>query len=358
MATFLGIPAGEIKVYPHHRHVNATSKYETSRKDTSDQPALPYGHTLANRRMQDLVDPAWHGGNNVVLQEHMRQDAHMTQAQLGLRLAGKVALIFGVGSVGPGWGNGRASAVLFARHGARVFGTDLDLSAAEETARLVTEEGGTATIMQSDVTDETAIAEAVERCLATYGRIDVLLNNVGGSMPGGPVEMTTEVWDHQFATNIRYVFLTCKYVLPVMERQFDSEGRGGSIINLASIAGLRHFGPNVVAYAAAKSGLIKFSQVTAVQYASKQIRVNTIVPGLMNTPLVEVRLSHQRGDGDVDAIRRSRDAQVPMGHMGEGWDVANAALFLASDESRYITATEIIVDGGLSAACPPPPAHA
>lgn len=276
------------------------------------------------------------------------------ETSFGPRLAGKVALIFGAGSVAPGWGNGRASAVLFARHGAKVYGTDISDEALSETQRIFGEEGSEGTFACSDVTDEAAIKSAVDDCLAKYGRIDVLMNNVGGSMPGGPVEMETDVWDRQFATNIRYVFHACKYVIPVMEKQFAVEGNGGSIINLASIAALRHFGPNVAAYAASKAGVIKFSQVTAVQYAKKKIRLNTIVPGLMNTPLVEARLAHQRAGGDVDAVRRARDGQVPMGHMGDGWDIANAALFLASDESRYITGAEIVVDGGLSLACPQP----
>lgn len=264
------------------------------------------------------------------------------------RLQGKVALVFGAGSVGPGWGNGRASAVLFARNGAKVLATDLDADALQATVDLIADEGGDATPMRCDITDPDAIAETVAHCVTRYGRIDVLLNNVGGSMPGGPVEMTSDVWMRQFDTNLHYVFHACKHVIPVMERQFDETGTGGSIINLASIAALRHFGPDVAAYAAAKSAVIKFGQVTGVQYAPKNIRVNTIVPGLMDTPLVSVRLAGQRADGDVAGLRQSRAAQVPMGRMGTGWDVANAALFLASDEAQYITATEIVVDGGLS----------
>jgi len=270
------------------------------------------------------------------------------------RLAGKVALVFGVGSVGPGFGNGRASAVLFAREGASVFGTDLNAEAADETRRIIESEGGTAHTIASDITNAQEIAHAVDRCLKTYERIDILMNNVGGSMPGGPVEMAPDVWLRQFDTNLHYVYQTCRAVLPIMEQQFDDTGVGGSIINLASIAALRHFGPNVAAYAASKAGLIKFTQVTGVQYAAQNIRCNTIVPGLMNTPLVEVRLAGQRAGGDVAKIKAARDAQVPMGRMGEGWDVAYAALFLASDEAKYITATEIVVDGGLSAASPQP----
>ena len=129
---------------------------------------------------------------------------------------------------------------------------------------------------------------------------------------------------------------------------------GGAIVNLASIAALRFFGPDCVAYAAAKAGLIKMSQVTAVKYARDHVRVNTVVPGLMNTPLVSVRLADQRAGGDVEKLIARRHAQVPMGHMGDGWDVAHAVAFLASDEAKYITATELVVDGGLSATCVAP----
>lgn len=266
------------------------------------------------------------------------------------RLQDKVVLMVGAGSVGPGWGNGRAMSVLFAREGAKIFGGDINMEAADETARIIREEGGTVDLMPVDVTDEASIKAFVDGCMAKHGRIDVLVNNVGGSAPGGPVEMATEVWDKQFDTNLRYVFLTCKYVLPIMEAQYDRDGSGSSIVNLASIAGVRHFGANVVAYAASKAGVIKLSQVTAVQYAPKHIRVNTVIPGLMHTPLVESRLAYQRAGGDLQALVAQRNAQPPMQTMGDAWDVAYAALYLASDESKYVTGTEITVDGGLSAA--------
>ncbi len=265
------------------------------------------------------------------------------------RLDGKVVLIVGAGSVAPGWGNGRAMCVLFAREGAKIFGGDIDLDAAKETARLVHQEGGEMTLHPVDITDEDSIRALVDQCMATYGRIDVLVNNVGGSAPGGPVDMATHVWDRQFDTNLRYVFLTCKYVLPIMEAQFEADGRGGSIVNLASIAALRHFGPNVVAYAASKAGLIKFTEVTAVQYAAKNIRLNIVIPGLMHTPLVETRLVGQRAGGDAEKLIRQRNEQPPMGRMGDAWDVAYAALYFASDESKYVTGAQIAVDGGLSA---------
>lgn len=260
------------------------------------------------------------------------------------RLAGKVALVVGAGSVGPGWGNGRAISALFAREGAKIFGADKDPDAAAETQRLILNEGGTATTGEVDVTDPDSIKAMVDSCVRTYGRIDVLVNNVGGSAPGDVVSMPLEIWDRQFDTNIRYVFLTCKRVIPLMVGQ-----GGGAIVNLASIAALAHFGPEVVAYSAAKAGLIHFTRVTAVRYARDNVRCNIIVPGLMDTPLVEKRLAGERSGGDVEALRRRRNTQPPMGRMGTAWDVAHAALFLASDEARYITGTELVVDGGLAA---------
>jgi NAD(P)-dependent dehydrogenase (short-subunit alcohol dehydrogenase family) len=265
------------------------------------------------------------------------------------RLSGKVALVIGAGSVGPGWGNGKAAAALFAREGAKVFAVDVNPEAAEETAAIIREEGGQARSWHADVTRAAEVARMVEACTDAYGRIDVLLNNVGGSAPGGVVEMSEEVWASQMDHNLNYVFLTMKHVLPVMARQ-----QSGSVINVASIAALAHFGPNVAAYAASKAGLIHLTRVTAVEYARRGIRCNTIVPGLMHTPLVEKRLAYQRADGNLAGLIRQRHEQVPMGRMGDAWDVAHAAVFLASDESRYVTATEIVVDGGLAATCRQP----
>ena len=266
------------------------------------------------------------------------------------RLEGKCALIVGAGSVGPGWGNGRATAAVLVREGARVFGSDRDAEALAETSRMVEAEAGHGIdIREADVTKtqelDALVAEAHER----LGRIDILVNNVGGSAPGDVVSLGSDVWHSQMDTNITYVFETMKRVLPIMLDQ-----GGGSIVNLASIAALRFFGPDCVAYAAAKAGLIKMGQVTAVKYAPRGVRVNTVVPGVMNTPLVTVRLVKQRGDGDADKLIAARHAQVPMGHMGDAWDVAEAVAFLASDAARYITATELVVDGGLQASCVAP----
>lgn len=263
------------------------------------------------------------------------------------RLQDKVALVVGAGAVGPGWGNGRATAALFAREGAAVFGVDRSADALDETAQSI--EHGVFASHVADITRPDEVRALVAACQARFGRIDVLVNNVGGSVPGDPVSMSEEDWAQQLDTNLTYVFRTCKHVIPIMVAQ-----GGGAIVNVASIAALRHFGADVAAYAASKAGLIHFSRVTAVKYAAQGVRINTVVPGLMHTPLVKARLAYQRADGDLDRLIEARHRQVPMGRMGDGWDVAHAALFLASDEARYITATELVVDGGLSATCVAP----
>jgi len=260
------------------------------------------------------------------------------------RLQDKVALVVGAGSVAEGWGNGKAAAVLFAREGARVFAVDKVADAAAETAAIIASEGGAAVAHAADATDARAVAAMVDACLQAYGRIDILQNNVGGSAPGGPVEMSEGEWQAQFDFNLTSVFLACKYVLPVMERQ-----GGGAIVNVSSIAGLRYLGRQMIAYQTAKAGLLQFSRAVALQYATKGIRSNCVVPGLMNTPLVTHRIADQYGQGRVAETIAERDAMCPTGKMGDAWDVAYAALYLASDEARYVTATEIVVDGGLIA---------
>ena len=265
---------------------------------------------------------------------------------VGGRLQGKVAIVTGAGSVGPGWGNGRAMAVRFAEEGARVFACDRDLTRLDETVALMKKSGGTLMAHDCDVTESASIKAMVEACLKTYGRIDVLVNNVGGSAAGGPVEMSEEVWDAQVDFNLKSVFLGCKHVLPVMEAQ-----GGGVIINIASTSGLRWTGAAQVAYAATKAAVIQLSRVVAVQYAARGIRVNTVVPGQLHTPMVEARLAGQRAGGDVEAILRQRQKRIPLAFAGDGRDTANAALFLASDEARFITGTEIVVDGGMTVRC-------
>lgn len=261
-----------------------------------------------------------------------------------LKLDGKVALVTGCGSIGDGWGNGKAIAVLLARQGAAVYGCDLNLEAAQATQQFICDERGRCEVRRADVTRATDVQALVDACLATYGRIDILVNNVGRSEPGDPVAMSEEVWDEQMDVNVKSAFLMCKHVLPVMERQ-----GGGAVVNISSIAGLRYVGKPQVAYAAGKAALMQMTRTTAVIYAPKNIRLNCVVPGLVFTPLVR-RLADKYAKGDFEGFVAHRHQQVPMGHMGDAWDVANAVLFLAADESKYITAQEIVVDGGITAA--------
>ena len=262
------------------------------------------------------------------------------------RLEGKVALITGAGSVGPGWGNGRACAVLFAREGASVVAVDLDRSAVDETQRLIEEEKGHCLVLEADVTDGKAVEGMIAETVEQAGGLDVLVNNVGGSVPGGPVELSEEDWAGQLDFNLTSAFLTTKHALPVMEAR-----GGGAIVNISSVAGLRFIGNHHAGYAAAKAGLVQFTKAVGVQYAARGVRCNSISVGLMHTPLVEARLAGQYAAGELDALIAKRHAQVPMGHMGEGWDVAYAALYLASDEAKYVTAADLVVDGGLTAKC-------
>jgi len=261
------------------------------------------------------------------------------------RVAGKIALITGAGCVGPGWGNGRAAAVLFAREGAKVFAVDKDAQAMAETVARVGNDGEIATYL-CDVTDDAQVSEMTDACRKAFGRIDILINNVGGSAAGGAAEISEESFDRQIEYNLKSVFLACRHVIPIMIEQ-----GGGAIVNTASSSGIRYTGSPQIGYASAKAAIIQFSRVTAVQYAPKGIRVNTVVPGQMHTPMVEARLAKQRAGGDVEALLKARVARIPLGFMGDGRDTAAAVLFLASDEARFITGTEIVVDGGMTARC-------
>ena len=262
------------------------------------------------------------------------------------RLAGKVAIVAGAGCIGPGWGNGRAIAVRFAQEGAHVFAVDKSLQAMEETLTRVREAGGEVTPYACDVTKSDAVAAMVAACRTRYGRIDILVNNVGGSIPGGPVRLTESQWQAQLDVNLTTVFLTCKHVIPIMEEQGS-----GAIVNVASISGLRWSGAAHIGYAAAKAGVIQFARVVGVEYAKKGIRINSVAPGQLHTPLVEAHLAKDQASGDIEGLLKRRQARIPMPFMGDGRDTANAVLFLASDEARFITGTEIVVDGGMIARC-------
>lgn len=260
------------------------------------------------------------------------------------RLQDKVAFVTGCGSVGPGWGNGKAISVLFAREGARVFGIDVSREAALETQKIIQDEGGDCQVAVADVARSEQIGDAVRACVGTFGRIDILVNNVGIARVGGPAELDEETWDEVMRVNLKSVYLTCREVLPIMERQ----GKG-AIVNNASIAAWGWCGVNYGLYGASKGAMISMTRSIAVQYAPKGIRANCVCPGLMNTPLVHKALTTVYGEeGDIDTLIRTRDAQCPMGHMGDAWDTAYAALYLASDEAGYVTGVALNIDGGMS----------
>lgn len=259
------------------------------------------------------------------------------------RLRRKVALVSGAGSAGPGWGNGKAIAVLFARESAKVFALDKNLKAAEETRSLIRAEGGECQVFQADATDTGQVQAAVAECIRVYGRIDVLVNNVGIVEVGGPAELSEANWDHVIAVNLKSVFLTCKHTLPHMLQR-----GAGVIVNISSIAALRFLGYPSASYNASKGAINQLTQNLAVQYADKGIRANCVLPGMMNTPMITEPLKRFYAGGDIEKMIKIRDTQVPMKRMGTAWDTAYAALFLASDEAGYITGAQLVVDGGVT----------
>jgi len=262
---------------------------------------------------------------------------------MGDRLKEKVAIVTGAGSVGPGWGNGKAIAVLFAREGARVLALDINLAAVEETRDIIQREGGECTVQRANVTKSEQVQAAVATCIQAYGRVDILVNNVGIVEVGGPLELSEENWDHVINVNLKGVFLTCKYILPHMVAQGS-----GAIVNISSIAALRFLGYPSASYNASKGAINQLTQNIAVQFAEKGIRANCVLPGMLNTPMIVEPLKRFYSEGDIEKMIKIRDAQVPMKRMGTAWDTAYAALFLASDEAGYITGANLVVDGGVT----------
>ena len=258
------------------------------------------------------------------------------------RFKGKVAIVTGAGSIGPGIGNGKATAILFAREGAGVMLVDYNIEAAKETKRIIDEEGGECIVFKADVSKASDCKSMVEKCIQTFGRVDILHNNVGIAGYGGLVETSEETWDRVMNINLKSMFLTCKYVLPYMEKQGS-----GSVVNISSIGAIRMQRSPAIAYAASKAGVIALSREVAIQYAAKGIRVNAILPGLMKTPVVAA-IAKDGGDIDIEEVWKQRDAMSPTSKQGEAWDVAHAALFLTSDEAKYITGTTLVVDGGIT----------
>jgi NAD(P)-dependent dehydrogenase (short-subunit alcohol dehydrogenase family) len=263
-----------------------------------------------------------------------------------MRLAGKIAIVVGAGQApGEGLGNGRATALLFARNGAKVLAVDSNLESAKDTAAIVTEDGGECVAIAADVTKEATLKAAVDEAARRWGRIDILHNNVGVSLAGGdasPLEITEEAFDRISAINLRGTIMACKHTLPVMRGQ-----RSGAIVNIASIAAWSANYPTV-AYKATKAAMIAYTEQIACQNAQYGIRANVILPGLMDTPMAVDTRARVWGKSRAE-VAAARDARVPLrGKMGTAWDVANAALFLASDEANFITGVALPVDGGSS----------
>jgi NAD(P)-dependent dehydrogenase (short-subunit alcohol dehydrogenase family) len=255
-----------------------------------------------------------------------------------------VALLFGAGQVDCDydiWGNGRATAVAYAREGAKIVAVDIDLPKAEETRSYVVDEGNECIALSANVTSRSDVEAVVQETMDRYGRIDILHNNVAINEKGGPEEASEESWDRVMDTNVKSMFITCKCVLPIMKEQSS-----GAIINIGSIAGVRGTGHNYISYSTSKAAVGHFTRAIALQYAPHGIRANCIHPGLMDTP----RIYHitTKYYSTIEEMRKHRAVNVPMKRMGDAWDIANASVFLASDEAKYITAQELLVDGGLS----------
>jgi NAD(P)-dependent dehydrogenase (short-subunit alcohol dehydrogenase family) len=261
-----------------------------------------------------------------------------------MRLEGRVAAVIGAGqTAGKTIGNGRATAILLAREGARVMLVDSRLDSARETQEMIEEEGGECSSFEADITSEEDCRGLAAACVDRYGRIDLLHNNVGiGGGDAGPTQLEEADWDRILDVNLKGCFLTCKHVLPLMREQ-----QSGSIVNISSIAAVCSVG--IVAYKTSKAGMNAFTHSLALGNARYGIRVNAIMPGLMDTPMAIQGISSALGV-DPDELSRQRDAQVPLGRkMGTAWDVAYASLFLHSEEAKFITGVILPVDGGQSA---------
>lgn len=256
------------------------------------------------------------------------------------KLQDRVAIVFGAGSVGEGWGNGKASAVAYARAGAKVACIDMNEAAAQATADIIRNEGGSAIALPADVTRLDQVRAATDAVVKTFGTIDILHNNVGISASGGPVDASEESWDRVMDVNAKSMFLTCKCALPAMLER----GRG-AIVNISSLAGIRWTGYNYSSYYASKAAVINFTRGVAIEYAARGIRANSILPGLMDTPHIYQQISGYYAS--VDEMVAARHKVSPTGRMGTAWDVANAAVFLASDDAAYINGVALPVDGGL-----------
>ncbi|CAM5649356.1 SDR family NAD(P)-dependent oxidoreductase [Streptomyces antimycoticus] len=260
------------------------------------------------------------------------------------RFTGKTVIVFGAGSAGQGWGNGKAAAVAYAREGATVIAVDLRKQAAIETAEVIAAEEGRAEAWEADITSDSEVAHIVAEVMAAHGRIDVLHNNVGVTQMGRLETLTPQQWDRSLDVNLSGVFRTMKAVLPGMV-----ERGTGAIVNVSSLAGMRYTGYPYPAYSAAKAAVNHLTAVTALEYARTGVRINAVAPGLVETPLIFEQISSEYSS--TEEMLAARHAASPTGRMGTAWDVAHAALFLASDQAAYVTGVTIPVDGGLHVRC-------
>jgi len=260
-----------------------------------------------------------------------------------MRLEAKTAIVIGAGQgPGEGMGNGRATVLRFAEEGAKVMAVDRDIASAEETVAMVKQRGGQCVAFEADVTKEATLGAAIAAAHKHWGRIDILHYNVGVSIAGGDaplLDFTEDAFDRISAINLRGAIMACKHVIPIMRQQ-----RAGAIITISSLAALENY--PFVAYKATKAAMIAFTQQVAIQNAEYGIRANVILPGLMDTPMAVDTRARASGKSRAQ-VAAERDARVPLRRkMGTAWDVANAALFLASDEANFITGVALLVDGG------------
>lgn len=258
-------------------------------------------------------------------------------------LTGRVIFVSGGGSAGPGWSIGRASCITYARLGAKVCVVDRDPASAEETTRLILEEGGIAKTFVGDVSEQDQVKRLFNEARQQLGPIDVLHHNVGIGKVGGPMETSAEDFDHIHKVNVASLLLAAHEVLPEML----TRGKG-NIIAISSVAGMRYLGYPHLAYSVTKAANTQFIRMIAQQYADKGIRANTVVPGLIDTPRIANTVAKMFSENGLDEARVARDRQVPMGRSGTAWEVAHACAFLVSDAASYITGTELVVDGGIT----------
>ena len=261
-------------------------------------------------------------------------------------LSGKTAIVFGAGYRGVGYSNGKAAAVAYARAGARVACVDIDLQGATETAEVISAEGGTAVAIQADVTKLASVDAARDKALVELGQIDILHNNVGVTHMGGPVDLDEATYQLSMELNLGSVYRTTKSILPHM-----IDRRSGVVLNISSLASIRWTGYPYFAYVASKAAVNQATVAIAMQYARYGIRANCVIPGLIDSPLIYKQIASQYAS--VEEMVEARNRLVPLGCMGDPWDIANASVFLASDQAKFITGVCLPVDGGQSCAMAP-----